>query len=222
MVGLLVNVLHRPPAKRQTIPLCSSGRATQELVAVCEDDGAIAESLVLLIYGRLGVFYKSLGVTCSEREHAEDVAGRIVVLSIADEADDPPNPLPVALCSDFQDGTGWLIAVCERLIAVASNGIGFQCPEMGHGLHEEMPLSEQLLEVSGGAKLHKAHDRILLQGIGWVSNKRLWIERRPNESCPKCGGDLKETEERRRETKSGYATRKECQAAMNKLLVILR
>jgi len=50
-------------------------------------------------------------------------------------------------------------------------------------------------------------------------NKRFWIERRPKGRCPKCGGDLKETEERRRETKSGFATQKECQAAMNKLLV---
>jgi len=50
-------------------------------------------------------------------------------------------------------------------------------------------------------------------------NKRLWIERRPKESCPKCGGALKETEERRRETKAGFATQKECQAAMNRLLV---
>ena len=30
-------------------------------------------------------------------------------------------------------------------------------------------------------------------------NKRLWVERRPKQSCPKCGGGLKETEERRRE-----------------------
>jgi len=52
-----------------------------------------------------------------------------------------------------------------------------------------------------------------------VCNKRLWVERRPKQSCPKCGGALKETEERRRETKSGFATQKECQAAMNKLLV---
>jgi len=52
-----------------------------------------------------------------------------------------------------------------------------------------------------------------------VCNKRLWVERRPKESCPKCGGALRETEERRRETKSGFATQKECQAAMNKLLV---
>jgi integrase/predicted RNA-binding Zn-ribbon protein involved in translation (DUF1610 family) len=50
-------------------------------------------------------------------------------------------------------------------------------------------------------------------------NKRLWVERRPKESCPKCGAALKETEERRRETRAGYGTRKECQAAMNKLLV---
>jgi integrase len=50
-------------------------------------------------------------------------------------------------------------------------------------------------------------------------NKRLWVERRPKESCPKCGGALRETEERRRETKAGFATQKACQAAMNKLLV---
>jgi integrase len=52
-----------------------------------------------------------------------------------------------------------------------------------------------------------------------VCNKRLWIERRPKEKCPKCGGALKETEERRRETKAGFSTQKECQQAMNKLLV---
>ena len=50
-------------------------------------------------------------------------------------------------------------------------------------------------------------------------NKRLWIERRPKESCPKCGGALRETEERRRETRAGFATQKECQQAMHKLLV---
>jgi integrase len=49
--------------------------------------------------------------------------------------------------------------------------------------------------------------------------KRFWIERRPKKTCPKCGGDLKEAEERRRETKAGFATKKECTAAMNKLLV---
>ena len=49
--------------------------------------------------------------------------------------------------------------------------------------------------------------------------RRFWIERRPKEKCSTCGGDLHETEERRRETKAGFSTRKECQAAMNKLLV---
>ena len=52
-----------------------------------------------------------------------------------------------------------------------------------------------------------------------LCNKRFWIERHPLETCPKCGGALKETEERRRETKAGFATQRECQQAMNKLLV---
>ena len=29
-----------------------------------------------------------------------------------------------------------------------------------------------------------------------VCNKRVWIERRPVKSCPKCGGTLMETDER--------------------------
>ena len=49
--------------------------------------------------------------------------------------------------------------------------------------------------------------------------RRFWFERRPREVCPKCGGAMIETEERRRQTKSGFATRKEAQAAMSKLLV---
>jgi integrase len=52
------------------------------------------------------------------------------------------------------------------------------------------------------------------QGCG----RRFWVERKPRESCPKCGGGLAETEERRRAIKGGYATRKECQAALNKVL----
>ena len=52
-----------------------------------------------------------------------------------------------------------------------------------------------------------------------VCGKRFWIERRPKAKCPKCGGKLVETEERRRETKAGFATQKECQQAMHKLLV---
>jgi integrase len=50
-------------------------------------------------------------------------------------------------------------------------------------------------------------------------SKRFWIERRPKQQCPRCRGTLSETEERRREIKGGFATRKECVAAMNKILV---
>ena len=50
-------------------------------------------------------------------------------------------------------------------------------------------------------------------------NRRFWIERRPKENCPACGGDLTETEERRRQTKAGFKTRRECVAEMNALLV---
>jgi integrase len=50
-------------------------------------------------------------------------------------------------------------------------------------------------------------------------HKRAWIERRPKDVCPACGGKLVETEERRRAIKAGFATQKECEAAMNKLLV---
>ncbi len=50
-------------------------------------------------------------------------------------------------------------------------------------------------------------------------NKRFWVERRPRVVCPHCGGPLRETEERRRQTRAGFSTRKECVAAMNKVLV---
>ena len=50
-------------------------------------------------------------------------------------------------------------------------------------------------------------------------NKRFWIERRPKDDCPGCGGRLIETEERRRQTKAGFSTRKACLAEMNTLLV---
>ena len=51
--------------------------------------------------------------------------------------------------------------------------------------------------------------------------RRFWVERRPRRICPKCGGRLIETEERRRQTKAGFATSKEAQAAMNKILVAI-
>ena len=50
-------------------------------------------------------------------------------------------------------------------------------------------------------------------------NKRFWLERKPKESCPACGGRLRETEERRRAIKAGFASRKEAQAAMAKVMV---
>jgi ssDNA-binding Zn-finger/Zn-ribbon topoisomerase 1 len=49
-------------------------------------------------------------------------------------------------------------------------------------------------------------------------NRRFWIERRPKVVCPACGGELSETEERRRETKGGFASRKECQGALTRNL----
>jgi integrase len=49
--------------------------------------------------------------------------------------------------------------------------------------------------------------------------KRSWVERRPKETCPGCGGELTLADERRRETRGGYATRREAQAAMSKVLV---
>ena len=49
--------------------------------------------------------------------------------------------------------------------------------------------------------------------------RRFWVERKPKESCSRCGGELRETEERRRAIKGGFATRKECQGALSKVLV---
>jgi integrase len=55
------------------------------------------------------------------------------------------------------------------------------------------------------------------QGCG----RRFWVERRPKELCPACGDELRETEERRRETRGGFATRKDCQAALTRKLTTL-
>jgi len=51
--------------------------------------------------------------------------------------------------------------------------------------------------------------------------RRFWTERRPLGVCSKCDGRLVETEERRRQTKSGFPTRREAQTAMNKILVAI-
>jgi integrase/predicted RNA-binding Zn-ribbon protein involved in translation (DUF1610 family) len=51
--------------------------------------------------------------------------------------------------------------------------------------------------------------------------RRFWLERKPRECCPRCGGALIETEERRRAIKGGFTTRKECEAALAKVLAAL-
>jgi integrase/predicted RNA-binding Zn-ribbon protein involved in translation (DUF1610 family) len=48
--------------------------------------------------------------------------------------------------------------------------------------------------------------------------KRFWVERKPLDVCPRCGDELRETEERRRAIKGGFPTQKECQVALNKVL----
>ena len=49
--------------------------------------------------------------------------------------------------------------------------------------------------------------------------RRFWVEQRPLKACPHCGGKLDQLEERRRQTKAGFSSRKEAQAALNKVLV---
>ncbi len=51
--------------------------------------------------------------------------------------------------------------------------------------------------------------------------RRFWVERKLRECCPKCGGELVETEERRRAIRGGFATRRECEAALAKVLAAL-
>jgi integrase len=48
--------------------------------------------------------------------------------------------------------------------------------------------------------------------------KRFWMQRRPKPACPKCGGELLETEERRRKTQAGFRARKDAEAAMCKVM----
>jgi integrase/predicted RNA-binding Zn-ribbon protein involved in translation (DUF1610 family) len=48
--------------------------------------------------------------------------------------------------------------------------------------------------------------------------KRLWMQRKPKPACPKCGGELLETEERRRKTQAGFRCRKDAEAALNKVM----
>ena len=50
-------------------------------------------------------------------------------------------------------------------------------------------------------------------------HRRFWVERRARDRCPSCDGELTLADERRRETKGGYITRREAQAAMSKVAV---
>ncbi|HTP29403.1 MAG TPA: hypothetical protein VMK12_27530, partial [Anaeromyxobacteraceae bacterium] len=54
-----------------------------------------------------------------------------------------------------------------------------------------------------------------------VCNRRFWVERKPRDVCPRCGGELVESEERRRAIKGGFATRRQCEAALAKVLAAL-
>jgi len=48
--------------------------------------------------------------------------------------------------------------------------------------------------------------------------RRVWIERRPLDNCPKCGGELVEREERRQKWHGGFATKREAQRALTGIL----
>jgi predicted nucleic acid-binding Zn-ribbon protein len=48
--------------------------------------------------------------------------------------------------------------------------------------------------------------------------RRFWVDRKLKSACPKCGGTLVETTERRRQTQAGFASRHECEAALAKLI----
>jgi integrase len=45
-------------------------------------------------------------------------------------------------------------------------------------------------------------------------NRRHWVERRPFESCEKCGGELRYRIERRQREETGFRTKKEAEAAL--------
>lgn len=44
--------------------------------------------------------------------------------------------------------------------------------------------------------------------------RRFWLERRALKTCPKCGGELQDSLERRQQEKGGFRTRKEAEAAL--------
>jgi integrase/predicted RNA-binding Zn-ribbon protein involved in translation (DUF1610 family) len=48
--------------------------------------------------------------------------------------------------------------------------------------------------------------------------RRYWLERKVKPACPNCGGQLVEGDERRRQTGAGFATRKDAEEAMAKIM----
>ncbi len=53
-------------------------------------------------------------------------------------------------------------------------------------------------------------------------NARFWLERRPLNACPACGGDLVDVRERRQRTQGGFRTRKDAQEGLDKVKVTLK
>ena len=51
---------------------------------------------------------------------------------------------------------------------------------------------------------------------------RWWVERRPLDSCPNCGGELVESVERRERIVAGFRTRRAAQEALNSAIAALR
>ncbi len=51
-----------------------------------------------------------------------------------------------------------------------------------------------------------------------VCDRRHWIDRRPLNACPKCGGELAMTSERRQKTEGGFLRKKDAEAALHKVV----
>lgn len=49
-------------------------------------------------------------------------------------------------------------------------------------------------------------------------NARFWLDRKPKRTCPKCGGDLRDTHERRQQQQDGFRTKAEAVKARNTAL----
>ena len=51
-----------------------------------------------------------------------------------------------------------------------------------------------------------------------VCNRRHWVKRRPLDACPKCGGELLTTAERRQKTEGGFLRKKDAETALHKII----